>query len=198
DEAAAGIRIRLAKAAPVQNANSLGSVLELLLGASASVLTAWQQAIVAAVFELCLVGVMVIFELLGHRDVEQAGQAGHAPGHSAQVDQPAGAPAQKEVPVRRQRRPRAKPKVSSARLVRTFFQDYVKSAPGARVEMKALTRDIRALASSRGVLLPGIIELLDDIETTCQERGINIEVGEDQRVHCLNVRLTALAAPAVH
>jgi len=37
-----------------------------LLGAGAATLTAWQQAVVAAVFELCLVGVMVIFELLGH------------------------------------------------------------------------------------------------------------------------------------
>ena len=184
----------------MQNANPLGSALELLLGAGASVLTAWQQAIVAAVFELCLVGVMVIFELLGHRDMEGVARPAHASGASAsaQVDQSAGVPTRKEAPVHRQRRPGAKAKASSSRLVRTFFQDYVQSAPGARVEMKALTRDIRALASSRGVLLPGISELLDDIETTCQERGINIEVGEDQRVHCLNVRLTALAAPAVH
>jgi hypothetical protein len=35
-------------------------------------LTAWQQAIVAAVFELCLVGVMVIFELLGHANGGQS------------------------------------------------------------------------------------------------------------------------------
>src|SRR5215468_6327095 len=105
DAAAAAIRIRLAKAAPVQNANPLGSALELLLGAGASVLTAWQQAIVAAVFELCLVGVMVIFELLGHREVEKPVQHAYAPGASAQVNQPAGAPAQKVVPVRRQRRP---------------------------------------------------------------------------------------------
>ena len=62
----AAIRARLANAPAVQNANPLGATLEPLLGAGASVLTAWQQAIVAAVFELCLVGVMVIYELLGH------------------------------------------------------------------------------------------------------------------------------------
>src|SRR5215510_11436650 len=114
DAAAAVVRTRLAKVAPVQNANPLGSALELLLGAGASVLTAWQQATVAAVFELCLVGVMVIFELLGHREVEKPVQHAHAPGASAQVNQPAGAPAQKEVPVRWQRRPRSKPKASSS------------------------------------------------------------------------------------
>src|SRR5262245_54761308 len=129
DAAAVAIRSRLAKAAPVQNANPLGSALELLLGAGASVLTAWQQAIVAAVFELCLMGVMVIFELLGCRDVEKPVQLAYAPSGTAQAERPAAAPAQKEVPVHRQRRPRAKPK-STSRLVGSFFKDHVQSAPG--------------------------------------------------------------------
>jgi hypothetical protein len=197
DAAAAAIRSRLAKSAPVHNANPLGSALELLLGAGASFLTAWQQAIVAAVFELCLVGVMVIFELLGHRDVEQAVQPAHVPGPSVQVDKSAAA-AQKKVPVHRQRRPRAKPKASSSRLVSTFFQNHVQSAPGARVEMKALTRDIRAWASSRGLDLPGIDQLLEDIATVCQERRIDIEADDDQRVHCLGVQLSTAAGPALH
>jgi hypothetical protein len=64
--AAAVVRERLANAPPVLSANPLGAVLEQLVGATASILTAWQQAIAAGVFELCLVGVMVIFELLGH------------------------------------------------------------------------------------------------------------------------------------
>ena len=55
----------IAKAPSVQKANPLGETLEQLIGAAAAVLTAWQQAVVAGVFELCLVGVMVIFELLG-------------------------------------------------------------------------------------------------------------------------------------
>ena len=84
------------------------------------------------------------------------------------------------------------------RLVRTFFQDHVQSAPGARVEMKVLTRDIRALASIRGVVLPGINELLDDIAAICEERAIAIEVGDDQRVHCLGVRVSTAAGPALH
>jgi hypothetical protein len=63
--------------------------------------------------------------------------------------------------------------------------------------MKALTRDIRAWGSRQGLALPGMSELLDDIATVCQEMGIDIEVSDDRRVHCLNVRLTA-AAPAVH
>jgi hypothetical protein len=197
DAAAAAIRSRLAKAAPVQNANPLGSALEALLGAGASVLTAWQQAIVAAVFELCLVGVMVIFELLGHREAKDAAQPARALGSVALTDKTATAlPASKGLPDHRRRRPKAKAKVSASRLVRTFFKDHVQSVPGTRVEMKALTRGIRAWGSSRGMDLPGMSELLDDIATICQEMGIEIEVSEDQRVHCLGVRLGAV--PVVH
>ena len=65
DQDAETVRAKLGKAPPVEKANPLGETLELLLGAAAAALTAWQQAVVAAVFELCLVGVMVIYELLG-------------------------------------------------------------------------------------------------------------------------------------
>ena len=61
DQDAETVRAKLGKAPPVEKANPLGETLELLLGAAAAALTAWQQAVVAAVFELCLVGVMVIY-----------------------------------------------------------------------------------------------------------------------------------------
>jgi hypothetical protein len=57
------VRARLIAGEPISNPNPFGDALALLLGAGAAALTAWQQAIVAAVFELCLVGVMVIYEL---------------------------------------------------------------------------------------------------------------------------------------
>ena len=65
DQDAETVRAKLGKAPLVEKPNPLGETLELLLGAAAAALTAWQQAVVAAVFELCLVGVMVIYELLG-------------------------------------------------------------------------------------------------------------------------------------
>ena len=66
------VRKRLDGVEAVTNPNPLGTALELMLGAGAAALTAWQQAIVAAVFELCLVGVMVIFELLGQGQKQSA------------------------------------------------------------------------------------------------------------------------------
>ena len=142
---------------------------------------------------------MVIFELLGHRKMGEATTqhdgAARAVGVGAQADDADGAPTTKVAPARLQRRSRVK---IERRLVRSFFQDHVQSAPEARVEMKALTRGIRAWSSSRGLALPGLNELLDDIAAVCQERGINIEVADDERVHCLGVRLAAVDVPAVH
>ena len=65
DRDIAKLRTRLEKALPVNNPNPLGAALEQILGQAAAALTAWQQAIVAAVFELCLVGVMVIYGCSG-------------------------------------------------------------------------------------------------------------------------------------
>ena len=50
----------------VASANPLGSALSLLIGSAADVLTARLQAIIALVFELCLVGLMVSYEAMGH------------------------------------------------------------------------------------------------------------------------------------
>src|SRR4029434_6758882 len=64
----AGVKASLARpgTSSVGAINPLGTALANLIGSAADVLTSWQQAIVALVFELCLVGVMVIYELLGH------------------------------------------------------------------------------------------------------------------------------------
>jgi hypothetical protein len=66
------VRLRLGEGPSVHNPNPLGAALEAMLGVGAAALTAWQKAIVAGVFELCLVGVMVIFELLGQGQKQSA------------------------------------------------------------------------------------------------------------------------------
>jgi hypothetical protein len=195
DAAAAAVRSRLAKAAPVQNANPLGAALEALVGAGASVLTAWQQAIVAAVFELCLVGVMVVYELLGHRTVQESAQPdGTVPALVAGAQDEADG-----TPVTKVPRSECRPKTKTERhIVRSFFRDHVQSAPGARVEMKVLTRGLRTWSARRSLTLPSLNDLLDDIAAVCEERGLDVEVADDQRVHCLGVRLVAVEKSPMH
>ena len=59
--------IALATGETVASANPLGNALSLLIGSAADVLIARLQAIIALVFELCLVGLMVSYEALGHK-----------------------------------------------------------------------------------------------------------------------------------
>jgi hypothetical protein len=52
-------------------------------------------------------------------------------------------------------------------------KDHVQSAPGARVEMKVLTRRLRAWSARRSLALPSLNDLLDDIAAVCEERGMS-------------------------
>jgi hypothetical protein len=62
----AKVRAALGKSNTVGHTNPLGNVLSLLMGSTSDALTAHLQAIIALVFELCIVGLMVAFEALGH------------------------------------------------------------------------------------------------------------------------------------
>jgi hypothetical protein len=187
DAAAAAVRNRLAKAAPVQNANPLGAALEALLGAGASVLTAWQQAVVAAVFELCLVGVMVIYELLGHARQPVQQQVGDARSQKAlgATNEARMDPPQAIKPLASPARRKA---VVSHGSVKSFVRDQVFRAEGERVEMKILMQDYRAWCAQKSVKPLDLNRFLDEIEEVCSRLGIEIEVGDDQRVYCLNVK----------
>ena len=63
-----GVKAKLAspEGAAIAHANPLGNALALIIGTAADVLTARMQAIIALVFDLCLVGLMIGVEALGH------------------------------------------------------------------------------------------------------------------------------------
>jgi hypothetical protein len=61
----AAVEGKLDKPVAVGHANPLGATLSNLFGAKIDNLTSWQQAIVALAFELCLVGMMVGYTVLG-------------------------------------------------------------------------------------------------------------------------------------
>ncbi len=138
------IRRKLESGPVVGSANPLGNTLELILGAGASFLTAWQQAIIAIVFELCLVGVMVIFELLGH---------GRPAAAAAEQQEPAAdkRAASQEPPIEL---PRAKPTGNVAR----FMVECMPAAAGGRVEI------VDAYATYKNWCLDGNWEPLPAVE----------------------------------
>jgi hypothetical protein len=187
-------------ALPVQNPNPLGAALALLLGAGAAALTAWQQAVVAAVFELCLVGVMVIYELLGH--VRQPLQVPTEPISKIYVkqapDTPCGAllpaishePQPKPVkPSLRRRSRRASLPIAKWTSVMSFAGERLIAAEGERTEIKSVMQEYRVWCAQRGLTPMELGQLLDEIEKVCRKLDIEIEVGDNRRVYCLNVKL---------
>ena len=192
---AAAVRARLNKAPPVENPNPLGTTLELLLGAAAAALTAWQQAVVAAVFELCLVGVMVIYELLGQHVTTQlmtkADPEDQQSAHPLRSDRelvPASAAA---TPVTSPSKNRAKVGAGLG-AVRTFIGERVSPADGERVEMRALVQEYRAWCADKGIEPVTLEGFLAAVEKVCRKVGIKIEVSEARRVFCLNVKIDAV------
>jgi hypothetical protein len=192
------VRKRLDGFEAVANPNPLGAALELMLGAGAAALTAWQQAIVAAVFELCLVGVMVIYELLGHgrQPMLQAGPVGVSP--ALEPEATTSAPAFAALPPPRKTGRRAS-KSSNGGNVKGFVRDHLFPAGDTeRVDVKSLVHTYRTWCTRRGLAPIDLNSFLDEIEGLCRKLGIKIEVGDDQRVYCLGVKIETTSAASVH
>jgi hypothetical protein len=191
DQDAEAVRAKLGKAPPVEKANPLGETLELLLGAAAAALTAWQQAVVAAVFELCLVGVMVIFELLGQNAGGSATTQTKADPDDRQpaceaIAAPAVARLSASSPDKR--RSKSAPPLAS---VKAFIGERVSPANGERVEMKALVQEYRSWCAGKGTGPVDLESFLEEVEKVCSKVGIEI-VNDAQRVFCLNVKIDAV------
>jgi hypothetical protein len=200
DGAAAAIRARLAAALPVQNPNPLGAALALLLGAGAAVLTAWQQAVVAAVFELCLVGVMVIYELLGHvsKPLKERTNDGACALDAIGIEVPARLAVARPENKTLSSAPRKvalspKPQAGS---VKAYVRDRVFPADGDQAEIKSLMHEYCAWCAQKGFAPIELDAFLDEIEKLFRKLGIEIRVGDDQRVYCLGITLAADAPAA--
>jgi hypothetical protein len=187
----------------VANPNPLGAALEAMLGAGAAALTAWQQAIVAAVFELCLVAVMVAFALLGHggRDLAAGAQAPDDGARPAQkpeaiVDPVAGVPA--TTALRPPRKARAKAP-AAASTVKVFLRDHLFPADnGECTDIMAMVRSYRTRCTEKGLAPAALDAILDQIEQLCGKVGVKIEPDNDQRVYVHGVRIEAPPPVSVH
>jgi hypothetical protein len=170
----AGVKARLAQpgTSTVGAVHPLGTALANLIGSAADVLTSWQQAIVALVFELCLVGMMVIYELLGHSKPLAAHQETE---DIASLPTPAVAVS----------RSAPKPKPATPKPVGSvsrFIRENVSTAQGVKAEMRDLIRGYRNWCAAQGVKPIDLSKALDEVETLCRQIGVTIEVAPDQRV----------------
>jgi hypothetical protein len=141
------------------------------------------------VFELCLVGVMVIYELLGHVKPKSLTISRDAVTVAPKPD-----PARVQIEAKPTTLSPARKATSSsqkARLgsIKRFVLERLFPGEGERTDMKAMMQDYRAWCSQHGLSPLALREFLDEIEKICRQTGAGIEVGDDQRVYCLNVKL---------
>ena len=188
------VRARLNAGEPISNPNPLGNALALLIGAAAAALTAWQQAVVAGVFEFCLVGVMVIFELLGQKKplIRKGAETTAAQPIATVIE------ADKLLPAPSSSRRKAGTTAGKIGSLNAFVLDRLFPGEGERTEMKALMRDYRAWCAQNGSTPLELNGFLDGMEKICRQTGVEIEVGDDKRVYCVGVKLGDTPAPAVH
>jgi hypothetical protein len=172
--------------------NPLGTALANLIGSAADVLTSWQQAIVALVFELCLVGVMVIYELLGHSKLpaskRKSAEIEATSAASAPIARPASTAPSKPIA---QKPPSQKAVMGS---VSRFISENVSTAKDAKTEMRDLIRGYRDWCASEGLRAIDLNKALDEVEALCNQIGIQIEVAPDHRVYCVGATIRPSSA----
>jgi hypothetical protein len=168
-------RVKLATAPPVENPNPLGHALELIVGTAAATLTAWQQATVALVFELCLVGVMVVFELLGQGPKQPRARAAKAP----PVEQ---SPA-------RAWGVRPKPPAPPG-AVADCLAEVLEPEPDGRVEVRSMYARYKSWCAKAGKAPHPGPTFVEHLGLLKQKAGLDFEA-DGEKVYCLGVRLAA-------
>ena len=169
----------------IGHANPLGNALALIIGSAADVLTAAMQALVALVFELCLVGLMIGVEALGHVPASSArsenvvrkpdDRSTHVTPEvnlavpsrpklvAATADQPAG----------------SVPKIMTATL---------EPAAGKRVELEEAFGAYAAGCRAEGKPIVPPAQFVDPLRKFCKAACIRIKE-ENGHVYLMNVRL---------
>ena len=180
--------------AAIVHANPLGNALALIIGTAADVLTARMQAIVALVFDLCLVGLMIGVEALGHvrafptnLDETVENSNGSAPAARQTMTVDAG-----PTPLRLPSGSRPKLVTASteppAGSIPKIMTAALEPATGKRVELEEAFGAYRGACEAEGksAVPPGLF--VDPLRQFCKAAGIRIKDDSGQ-VYLMNVRL---------
>jgi hypothetical protein len=204
----AKVKAKLTASANVGSINPLAQALARIVPSLGDGISAMMQAAVALVFELCIIGMMVGFELLGH-----AAPARSAP--QAEVQEPAApvvvvpvvpepTPPPPELKVVEPKMvvvpPPAKPKLIATNpdrrpvgSVKRILTVHLESAPGDKVEIADVGNRYRDVCRRDGKRTVTSDEFCTELDDFCRTVGITWKKAGEQ-VYLLNVRLASLAA----
>ena len=172
--------------APVGNANPLAAALSSVVGAAGEALTAWHKFIIAVTYELCLVGLMVLYTTLG--EVSRKG----APDDLKLTQDAVPALPLASPPAPRLAASNPETPVGS---VKRILTDSLERAKGAHVELAELAGRYRAVCREQGKRACTLDAFTTDVEAFCQAVGIKRRK-EGEHIYLVDVRLTAQTGQA--
>src|SRR5262245_14999869 len=211
----AKVRARLTASENVGSINPLAQALARIVPSLGDGISALMQAAVALVFELCIIGMMVGFELLGHaaptRPTPQA-QVQEPTVQEPTVQEPAPVvivpvvpeppppPPEPKVPKMVVVPPPAKPKLIATNpdrrpvgSVKRILTTHLESAPGDKVELADVGNRYRDVCRRDGKRMVTSDEFCTELDDFCRTVGI-VWKKAGEHVYLLDVRLASLAA----
>jgi hypothetical protein len=196
----AKVKARLTASANVGSINPLAQALARIVPSLGDGISTTLQAAIALVFELCIIGMMVGFELLGHTAPARPIPRAEVPDPMPPVvvvplaPEPAPEPEMPVVP------PPTKPKLIAtnsdrrpAGSVKRILTVHLESAPGDKVEIADVGNRYRHVCRRDGKRAVTTDEFCTELDEFCRTVGIKRkQAGE--RLYLLDVRLASLAA----
>jgi len=210
----AKVKARLTASANVGSINPLAQALARIVPSLGDGISAMLQAAIALVFELCIIGMMVGFELLGHaapaRPTPQAEVQEPAPPVVIVPVVPEPPPPLPEPKMPEPKMPEihkmvvvpppAKPKLIATNpdrrpvgSVKRILTAHLESAPGDKVEIADVGNRYRDVCRRDGKRMVTSDEFCTELDDFCRTVGITWKKA-GERVYLLDVRLASLAA----
>jgi hypothetical protein len=200
----AKVKARLTNSENVGSVNPLALAVSRIVPALGDGVGPMMQAAVALVFELCIIGMMVGFELMGHvapgRPAARAEVPEHTPPVAVAPLAPEPPPAPEPEPEMLAVSPAAKPKLIAtspdrrpAGSVKRILTVHLESAPGDKVEIADVGTRYRDVCRRDGKRTVTSDEFCTELDDFCRTVGIERkQAGE--HLYLLDVRLASLAA----
>src|SRR5262249_52228489 len=196
------VKARLASSENVGSINPLAHALSRIAPSLGDGISAMMQAAIALGFELCIIGMMVGFGLLGHVAPARPTTPAELQEHEPQVvvaplapePSPVAEPEMKVVPLP------AKPKLIANNpdrrpvgSVKRILTIHLESAPGDKVEIADVGNRYRDVCRRDGKRTVTSDEFCTELEEFCRTVGIKRKQAEED-LYLLDVRLASLAA----
>jgi hypothetical protein len=195
----ARVKARLLNSENVSTINPLAHALSQIVPGLGNGIGAMMQAAIALVFELCIIGMMVGFELMGHASAGRPAARAEVPEHTPQMVIVPPAPEPQMFVVL----PASKPRLIASNpdqlvgSVKRILTAHLESAPGDKVEIADIGQRYRDVCRRDGKRTVTQDEFCNELDDFCRAVGIKRKKG-GEHLYLLDVRLASVAATADH